>query len=45
MDEILRGLFQNGGTQMPPYLIWQDFLDACGLTQEQLSLEEGEQNE
>ena len=44
MDKILRDLFQNGGTQMPPYLTWQDFLDACGLKQEDLGLEEGEKN-
>lgn len=44
MDEILKGLFQQGGTEMPPYLTWQDFLDACGLTEEQLNLEGGWQS-
>ena len=38
MDQILRELFQNGGTELPPYVTWQDFLDACGLTEEQLTL-------
>lgn len=42
MDEILQGLFVNGGTEMPPFITWQDFLDACGLTEDQLSLEGGE---
>lgn len=42
MDEILNGLFQTGGTELPPFLTWQDFLDACGLTEEQLALEGGE---
>ncbi|MDE7243517.1 MAG: hypothetical protein K2O18_06015 [Oscillospiraceae bacterium] len=36
MDRILRELFQNGGTEMPPFITWQDFLDACGLTEDQL---------
>lgn len=38
MDRILQELFQNGGTEMPPFITWQDFLDACGLTEEQLML-------
>lgn len=42
MDDILRGLFQNGGTELPPFVTWQDFLDACGLTEAQLALEGGE---
>lgn len=43
MDAILSGLFQNGGTEMPPFITWQDFLDACGLTEDQLTLE-GDEN-
>ncbi len=44
LDEALRGLFTGGGTEMPPYITWQDFLDACGLTEADLSLEGGAQN-
>ncbi|WP_343208325.1 M1 family aminopeptidase [Anaerolentibacter hominis] len=36
LDEILTRLFLEGGTQMPPYITYQDFLDACGLTKEDL---------
>lgn len=36
MDRILQELFQNGGTEMPPFITWQDFLDACSLTEDQL---------
>lgn len=43
IDKILKSLFQNGGTEMPPYITWQDFLDACGVTEEQLNLE-GDEN-
>ena len=38
MDEVLANLFENGGTEMPPYVTWQDFLDACNLTEEELML-------
>ncbi len=41
LDEALRKLFTGGGTEMPPYITWQDFLDACGLTEADLSLEGG----
>lgn len=39
MDAILCQLFQNGGTEMPPFVTWQDFLEACHLTEDQLQLE------
>lgn len=42
MDQILQNLFQNGGTEMPPFVTWQDFLDACDVTEDQLVLEGGE---
>ena len=38
MDHVLSKLFQNGGTEMPPMVTWQDFLDACHLSEEQLDL-------
>lgn len=40
MDEVLAGLFENGGTEMPPYVTWQDFLDACNLSEEELTLDQ-----
>lgn len=40
MDEVLANLFENGGTEMPPYVTWQDFLDACNLTEEELMLDQ-----
>lgn len=40
MDMVLSRLFQNGGTEMPPYVTWQDFLDACHLSEEQLALDD-----
>lgn len=39
MDEILAELYQNGGTEMPPYITYNDFLDACGLRKEELILD------
>ena len=39
MDEILKGLFTRELDPMYPYLTYQDFLDACGLTEEDLSLD------
>lgn len=39
MDKILADLFVNGGTEMPPYVTWQDFLDACGLKETELILD------
>ena len=38
MDRILRGLFNRELDPMYPYLTYQDFLDACGLTEEALNL-------
>lgn len=40
MDQILQNLFQNGGTEMPPFVTWQDFLDACDVTEDRLALED-----
>ncbi|MBU5312095.1 hypothetical protein KQI38_08650 [Tissierella carlieri] len=39
MDEILAELYQNGGTEMPPYITYNDFLEACGLRKEELILD------
>lgn len=39
MDAILAKLYKNGGTEMPPYITWHDFLNACGLKEEDLNLE------
>ena len=38
MDRILRQLFNREIDPAYPYLTYQDFLDACGLTEEDLSL-------
>ena len=38
MDEILYGLFNRELDWTYPYLTYQDFLDACGLTEEDLNL-------
>lgn len=38
MDQILRGLFNRELDPAYPYLTYQDFLDACGLTEEELDL-------
>ena len=38
MDRILRGLFNRELDPMYPYLTYQEFLDACGLTEEDLNL-------
>ena len=38
MDQILKGLFNREIDPMNPYLTYRDFLDACGLTKEDLSL-------
>ena len=38
MDLILRGLFNRELDPAYPYLTYQDFLDACGLTEEALDL-------
>ena len=39
MDRILKGLFTRELDPMYPYLTYQEFLDACGLTEEDLSLD------
>lgn len=39
MDAILAELYKNGGTEMPPMVTWHDFLNACGLTEEDLNHE------
>ena len=38
MDQILHDLFNREIDPMYPYLTYQDFLDACGLTEEELDL-------
>lgn len=38
MDEILRGLFNREIDYSYPYLTYQDFLNACGLTEEDLNI-------
>ena len=38
MDQILRGLFTRELDPMYPYLTYQEFLDACALTEEDLNL-------
>ena len=39
MDQILNSLFNRELDPMYPYLTYQEFLDACGLTEEDLSLD------
>ena len=39
MDEILKGLFGREPNPEYPYLTYQEFLDACHLTEEDLNLE------
>ena len=39
MDQILNSLFNRELDPMSPYLTYQEFLDACGLTEEDLSLD------
>lgn len=39
MDEILHNLFTRELNPEYPYLTYQEFLDACGLTEEELSLD------
>ena len=38
MDQILNSLFNRELDPMYPYLTYQEFLDACGLTEEDLNL-------
>ena len=38
MDRILRGLFNRELDPASPWLTKQDFLDACGLTEEEINL-------
>lgn len=40
MDSVLEGLYHNGGTECPPFITWHDFLNACGLTEEELNIDE-----
>ena len=39
MDQILHDLFNREIDPMYPYLTYQDFLDACSLTEEELNLD------
>jgi hypothetical protein len=40
MDEILRSMYENRSEYYaPPYFTYQDFLNACGLTKEDINLE------
>ena len=39
MDEILHNLFTRELDPSYPYLTYQEFLDACGLTEEELSID------
>ena len=39
MDEILKSLFNRELNPEYPYLTYQEFLDACHLTEEDLNLE------
>ena len=39
MDQILNSLFNRELDPMYPYLTYQEFLDACGLTEEDLSFD------
>ncbi len=39
MDGIMADLFTTQELEMPPYLSYQDFLNACGLTKEALNLD------
>ena len=38
MDQILNSLFNRELDPMYPYLTYQDFLNACGLAEEDLNL-------
>ena len=38
LDQILQDLFNRELNPMYPYLTYQEFLDACGLTEEDLDL-------
>ncbi|WP_304507404.1 hypothetical protein [Anaerotignum sp.] len=40
MDAVLTELYQNGGTEHPPFITWHDFLNACGLKEEELNIDE-----
>ena len=39
MDQILNRLFNRELDPVYPYLTYQDFLHACGLTEEDLNLD------
>lgn len=38
LDVVLSQLYRQGGTEMPPYVTLNDFLNAAGLTKEDLGL-------
>lgn len=38
LDAVLARLYENGGTEMPPYITLGDFLRESGLTKEELQL-------
>ncbi|GAB2027097.1 M1 aminopeptidase family protein [Lactovum odontotermitis] len=40
MDEVLTSLYQNGGTEHPPFITWHDFLNACNLKEEDLNIDD-----
>ena len=35
LDAALSKLYQNGGTEAPPYISFNDFLNACGVSKEE----------
>ncbi len=37
LDAALSELYQNGGTESPPYISFHDFLAACGVSKEEFS--------
>ncbi len=39
LDEVLKKLFLEGGTEFPPYISLNDFLTVSGLTKEELGIE------
>lgn len=39
LDAVLSKLYLEGGTELPPYISFHDFLNACGLTREDIAYE------
>ncbi len=37
LDAALSELYQNGGTEFPPYISFTDFLNACGVSKEEFN--------